>query len=671
MNNDKKNRVLIVDDESANIMALTHILGADYTIYAAKNGESAIKAAEKYLPDLILLDILMPDMDGYEVISWLKRGEKTKVIPVIFITGLSSAEAEERGLGLGAADYISKPFSSAVVKLRVHNQIKIINQTQLIIEKETTEKSSRARSEFLSRMSHEMRTPMNAIIGMTQIAEKTDNIEKLKYCLSIIGNSSTHLLGLINDILDMSKIEAGKLALDNTPINIEKMLIKLCNLFTDKIEDKKIRFNIVLDKNIRMHYIGDELRLSQVLTNLVSNAVKFTPEGGNIEVTVEEALKSAQHRVLRFAVKDTGIGMTEEQMSRLFNAFEQADSSTTREYGGTGLGLAISKNIVEMMGGKIWIDSEPGKGSTFFFEVRLDCPPHKDGRILIGNIRPQDIRVLVVDHDSEARAYFKTITDSFGIVTDQAESIFDALQLVKRSGEDKRPYDVIFCDYSSLDADGFKTVEIISGIIDKNTGLVCMASFLKWNQIEEKARSIGFQSFLSKPLFPSNILNLINEIVSDMAKSVAIESAKEDEMPDYSDVVLLLAEDVEINREVFITLLEDTKVTVDIAENGRVALEKFKQNPNKYNMIIMDVQMPEMDGCQATKAIRALDCGRAKTLPIIAMTANVLKEDIEMCLDSGMNDHLAKPIDIKAVTEKISKYRAYSVGYAMGKANIS
>ena len=667
MNNEKKNSVLIVDDESANIMALTHILGADYTIFAAKNGESAIKAAEKHQPDLILLDILMPDMDGYEVISWLKRGEKTKNIPVIFITGLNSTEAEEKGLGLGAVDYIGKPFSSAVVKLRVQNQIKIITQTRLIIAKETAEESSRARSEFLSRMSHEMRTPMNAIIGMTQIAEKTENVEKLKYCMSIIGNSSAHLLGLINDILDMSKIEAGKLELDGTSVNIEKMLIKVCNLFADKIEMKDIRFNIVLGKNMRIHYTGDELRLSQVVTNLVSNAVKFTPKGGKIEVTVDEALKMDKHSVLRFAVRDTGIGMTEEQMSRLFNAFEQADSSTTREYGGTGLGLAISKNIVEMMGGKIWIESEPDKGSTFFFEAQLDCPPQQDGRVLFGNIRPQDIRILVVDHDSEARAYFQTITDSFGMVTDQAESIFEALQLVKKSGEDKRPYDVIFCDYSSLDADGVKTVEIISSIIDKNTGLVCMTSFLKWNQIEEKARNIGIHSFLSKPLFPSNILNLINEIVSDVAKSVAIESEKDSEMPDYSDVVILLAEDVDINREVFVTLLEDTSITVDIAENGRIALEKFKQNPDRYNMIIMDVQMPEMDGHQATMAIRALDGERAKTLPIIAMTANAFKEDIDMCLSSGMNDHIAKPIDIKAVTDKISKYRAFSQPVALHK----
>jgi len=384
--------------------------------------------------------------------------------------------------------------------------------------KKVAEQASQAKSDFLSTMSHEMRTPMNAIIGMAKIAEKTTDVEKLRYCLSKIGDSSEHLLGLINNILDMSKIEAGKLELDAVPFNIDKMLQKVCGLFNDKIAQKNIKFDIAWYEGTRRIFIGDELRVSQVVANLLSNAVKFTPEGGRIELAAAESVAAEESggSILRFSVTDTGIGMKQEQVSRLFNAFEQAESGTTRKYGGTGLGLAISKSIVEKMDGRIWAESEPNKGSKFVFDIKLARPG--------------------VDGTDENR------------------------------------------------------------------------------------------------------------------------TERTDGLPDFSNVRILFAEDVEINREIFITLLEETGINIDVAENGVIAVEKFTQNPGKYDLIIMDVMMPEMDGLEATRAIRAKAYSRAKTIPIIAMTANAFKEDIDKCIESGMNDHLAKPIDMDAVIEKMRLY---------------
>jgi len=519
-----------------------------------------------------------------------------------------------------------------------------------------TEQASRAKSEFLSRMSHEMRTPMNAIIGMTQIAAMSDDAEKLRYCLSMIENSSTHLLGLINDILDMSKIEAGKFELENAPLNLEKTLQKVCNLIIDKIEQKNIEFNIVFGADMAMNYIGDELRLSQVITNLMSNAVKFTPDGGKIEIVIEEPESKSGSSVLRFTVRDTGIGMTEEQISRLFNAFEQADSSTSRKFGGTGLGLTISKYIVEKMNGRIWAESEQGVGSAFIFEVKLERSQKAGGLATFDNIRPEDVNLLIVSNNDEERVYFKSITKRLEIKADEAPTPEKAAALAKQAKENRRPYGIIFVDYGSADFDGVEIIKQLNNIIDGNTVIIVITSFLKWNQIEEEMRGIGVRRFMPKPFFPSEILDAVNEEIGKTVKNFDLQSGSPADMPDFSNRSILLVDDVEINREIFITLLEGTGVNIDSAENGVVAVKMFTDNPDKYDMIMMDIQMPEMDGYQASGVIRALGFPRAKTVPIIAMTANVLREDVEKCLNAGMDDHLGKPLDFEKVLEKMQKY---------------
>ena len=389
-----------------------------------------------------------------------------------------------------------------------------IDITDLMKEKENAHAAAKAKSDFLSRMSHEMRTPMNAIIGMVKIAENTTDIEKMNHCLSTINASSNHLLSIINDVLDMSKIDAGQLQLEYESFSLEKVLAKVRDLVGDQAEQKHQKLTVRVGNDLEHDYIGDELRLSQVLTNLLSNAVKFTPDGGSIEVAVEKLRKEGRFAILLFSVKDTGIGISKEQQARLFTSFEQADGSISRRFGGTGLGLAISKSIIEKIGGRIWIESEIDKGSTFCFEVKLE------------------------------------------------------------------------------------------------------------EQYEHKEEPI----------------------------------AEDPGVPDLTGVKVLLAEDIEINREIFKALMEDTKIQIVEAFNGIEVVEKFKENMNEYDLIFMDIQMPEVDGHEATRIIRSLDDDWAKNIPIVAMTANVFKEDIDECIKSGMNDHIAKPIDEKIVYAKLRQY---------------
>ncbi len=524
----------------------------------------------------------------------------------------------------------------------------------LVSAREQALSGTYAKSNFLSSMSHEMRTPMNAIIGMTKIAGNTNDLKKLKYCLDTIGTSASHLLQLINDILDMSKIEAGKFELDNSLFNIEKMLMKVFNIIIEKAEQKKHSLSVSIGKDMVMRYMGDELRLSQVLSNILSNAVKFTPENGKISLSVDEVKRKGKMSTLRFSIADTGIGMNEEQLNRLFNAFEQADNSITRRFGGTGLGLAISKNIIEKMNGGVKVESTVGKGSVFTFEVELERRSRRESAVISSGISPSDLKILIVDSDEQIRKHFLAIMDKFGIPSDTTANGQGALELIDGAYSRIKPYDVIFWDYDMPEG-CLKTIEHLKKRIDKNT-VIIMTSFLEWSKIEPAAKKIGISRFIPKPLFPSTILDAINDVIGKTAKNVGITKANKPQMPDFSEISLLLVEDIDINREIFKALLEDTRINIDTAENGKIAVEMFKKNKNKYDIIIMDIQMPEMDGYQATGAIRALDCRQSKKIPIIAMTANAFKEDIEKCLSCGMNDHLSKPIDEKALIQKIKKY---------------
>ncbi|MDR2529566.1 MAG: response regulator [Synergistaceae bacterium] len=512
-------------------------------------------------------------------------------------------------------------------------------------------KASKAKGDFLSNMSHEMRTPMNAIIGMTAIGKTAPGVEKKNYAFGKIEDASTHLLGVINDILDMSKIEANKLELSFAEFEFEKALQKAVNVVTFRVDEKRQHFRVNIDRAIPRVLIGDDQRLTQVVTNLLSNAVKFTPEGGFIRLTARLVGKEDGLYIVRIDVTDTGIGISPEQQSRLFTSFEQAESGTSRKFGGTGLGLTISKRIVEMMGGRIWIESELGKGATFAFTIQARRGAGESRGLLEEGVHWGNIRVLVVDDSPEILEYFADVTQRFGIACDTAASGEEAWETLQKN----QRYDMYFVDWKMPGMNGVELARRIKSL-GSGKSVVTMISGVEWSAIEDEARAGGVDKFLSKPLFPSDIANCINECLGMNGKERPDKKSPAQETIDFKGHKILLAEDVEINREIVLALLEPTDLTIDCAENGLQALEMFASAPERYEMIFMDVQMPEMDGYEATQRIRALDIPAAKRIPIVAMTANVFREDIEKCLAAGMNAHVGKPLNLDEVLSKLREY---------------
>jgi signal transduction histidine kinase/CheY-like chemotaxis protein len=527
----------------------------------------------------------------------------------------------------------------------------------LVAAKEDALRATRVKSDFLSRMSHEMRTPMTAIMGMADIAAGTDDSRKLRFCLSTIETSANHLLGLINDVLDMSKIEAGKLDLYPVPFDLEKTLAKACNIIEEKIEGKDQSLCVVMEKGLKTRYIGDEMRLSQVVINLFSNSAKFTPEGGKILLTVSEASRAADKSRLRFSVSDTGIGMTSEQMARLFGSFDQTDASIARRYGGTGLGLAISKRIVERMNGRIEAASEPGKGSTFTFEVELGLDPNQGAEAASGR---RAMRALVLDGDADSQRQFLAAADQCGISADFAEGREGAWAMARSAAEEGVPYDAIFVSYALPDGDGLEAVKSLDPAVDRGS-VVMMASFLKWNKIEREAGETGVRHFLAKPIFAFSVKDAIGELIGSEPGGETLGSDLPDEADaraiDLSGKNILLVDDVELNRMILKDLLEDTNVGITEASSGEEALSVFGDSPQgHFDMVLMDIQMPGIDGHEAARRIRGMERGDAAAVPIIALTANAYKEDVEKALEAGMDGHLAKPIDIGEVKRVLAAH---------------
>ncbi|MCL2472473.1 MAG: response regulator [Treponema sp.] len=562
---------------------------------------------------------------------------------IFIISGLISLAG-----GIIASIIISKICTRPYAELNRRNE-------ELVIMREDAEKISISKANFLANMSHEMRTPMNAIIGMTSIGKSAQTIDKKDYAFGKIDNASRHLLGVINDVLDMSKIEAGKLDLSPALFNFEDMLQKVVNVINFRVDERKQQFYINIDSKIPRMLIGDDQRLAQVITNLLSNAVKFTPEQGTIHLKAvllpaEDGEQQNDICRLKISVADTGIGLTGSQKEHLFHLYEQAEAATSRKYGGTGLGLAISKRIIELMGGQIWVESEAGQGSTFSFSVALRCGEQGKSHLLDEGVDWSNIRILAVDDESEIREFFQSVSANIGITCDVAASGEEALEILTR---ENKKYNVYFIDWK---LPGMNGVELARQINAEKPGksIVIIFSSYDLSLIENEAHAAGVEKFLQKPLFPSNIVDILTELIG--SKKTTEQIKEEITYDDYSNYTILIAEDVEVNREIIQAVLEPTNVVIECAENGMQALTMFTETPYKYDMIFMDVQMPEMDGYEATRRIRALDIEPAKNISIIAMTANVFREDIEKCLAAGMNGHIGKPIDFAKMFEILNKH---------------
>ena len=518
---------------------------------------------------------------------------------------------------------------------------------------EAAEQANKAKTIFLSNMSHEIRTPMNAIIGLDTIALNDPDIsQKTREYLTGIGDSAEHLLNLINDILDMSRIESGRMILKNEEFSFSKLLEYVNTMISGQCSEKGLDYQCYINGQVDDYYIGDSMKLRQVLINILGNAVKFTPAGGKIDMTVERTAQYDGKSTLKFVISDTGIGMSKEYLPHLFDAFTQEAGSGSNQYGSSGLGLAITKNIVEMMNGNIEVESEKGKGSTFTVVLTLmDSDRQREENDGI-ELQLHEMTVLIVDDDPVAREHARLVLEKAGIASEIAGSGEEAVRMVQLRHARREPYNLILVDWKMPDMDGVETTRRIREIVGNESAIIILTAY-KWDDVLDEAVQAGVDSFIAKPLFATNLLEEFREAI----RRKGAVGTKDAVSVDLSGRRILLAEDVEINAEIMKMVLQMRGMETEVAENGRIAVDLFASHPEGYySAILMDMRMPEMDGLEATRTIRALHREDAKIIPIIAMTANAFDEDVQRSLQAGLNAHLSKPVKPDALFETLESF---------------
>ena len=534
---------------------------------------------------------------------------------------------------------------------RIALQTQLEEQSQALSDAlHAAEDASKAKTAFLSSMSHEIRTPMNAIIGLDNIALHDPDISATtRDRLEKIGSSAEHLLGLINDILDMSRIESGRMTLRNEEFSFPKLLEAINTMFSSQCQDKGLEYQCRINSEVDDYYIGDNMKLRQVLINILGNAVKFTPEGGKIDLMVERKAKYEGKSTLCFTIADTGIGMSKEFLPHIFDTFAQEDSSSTNKYGSSGLGLAITKNIVEMMNGDIRVESEKGRGTTFYVTVTLHDSARTDVDGSSDEIHPEEMTVLIVDDDPVACEHAKLVLEKAGIAAEIAASGAEAIEMTRVRHARREPYNLILMDWQMPEMDGVEATRQIREIVGHESAIIFLTAY-RWDDILEDALKAGVDSFLPKPLFAAAVL----EEFKSALKKKSFAARQKQVKAELEGRHILLAEDMQVNAEIITMVLQMRQIEVDHAENGKIAVDMFSEHPaGYYDAVLMDMRMPEMDGLEATRTIRAMDREDAKTIPIIALTANAFDEDVQRSLQAGLNAHLSKPVEPDVLFETL------------------